>query len=190
VLKAKLHNYQFCLNLSLALSRDNTEVVGGSINGEETMRPNHALVVPLLVTILSSCSGGGSSSELSKIPSKVWEGGTLLTIRTSTNQPGLLKTLFFERNKENGSHKRELSANQSVPVGDKSFLVSVPANVGGYIELGVPAATPGATITCSLESGGKELWKSDYQLEQPLGPNEACFVNVDVDDFSKGELSD
>lgn len=156
------------------------------------MKLNRQLIVPLLVFFVSACSSGAGSGNgiLSKIPSKVWEGGSLVTIRTKSNQPYFLLTKFWElKDGGNGSYKRELNAKQDFPAGEKSILVSVPANIGGYVELGVPSATPGATISCSIDSAGKELWKDEYVLEKALGANEACFVNVDIDDYSKGELS-
>lgn len=152
-----------------------------------------ALMIPAMLVLLSACSNIGGSSdggELAKMPSKLWEGGSLLTIRTKSNQPSVLKANFYRSaDGVSGSDSRRISVAQSIPPGEKSLLVSVPTNVGGYVELGVPNATPGATITCSLETGGKEIWTESYTLEQPLKANEAAFVNVDIENFSKAELA-
>ena len=149
----------------------------------------NGLIILFAILSLSACGSEGlSTSTLSKLPAKILGGGKTITIRTETNQPAKL-VAQFSKNGEKESDK-VICVGQSIPAGKNFYLVSVAPNVRGYIELGVPNATPGATVKCSLDSGGNEFWSDSYTLEKPLGPNEAAFVNVDVGDFYKGEIFD
>lgn len=143
--------------------------------------------------MLFSCGNLKSTREAvnssgEKIPDRVWEGGTAdMVLELNTNQKAVLKLSFF-RDGKGGGDGQTLHVSQNLSPGAQVFKVNVPSNVGGYVELGVPDAVPGAAISCSVKVGGKEIWKGSDTMAQPLEKGTAFFVNVDIEDIAKGVL--
>lgn len=150
-------------------------------------------IMASLLTILSCTACGGKTDEkqdaiLEKLPAKTWEGGkATLSINVESSLPALLKMEFNDPDEKSG---RKIVVHQKLAEGNSSLSINLKDHTGGYFEVGVPEAKPGAKLSCSLSLDGKEFWSQSSTLEKPLAENEAFFVNSDFDDFTKGEESD
>ncbi len=132
-------------------------------------------------------TGGGDSTEvqeLSELPPVVFDGGGgTFEIEVEVDQAAQL-TASFER--WNGEDASELvSSSQPLAPGEHHFAVEVPEATYGYFEIGVPEAEVGAEIAWTLRLDGAVLQQEEVELEQPLDPNHAFFVNFEFDEIEE-----
>lgn len=131
--------------------------------------------------------GDGDSTEVQKLaelPPIVFEGGGgTFEIDVEVDQAAQL-TASFER--WNGEDASELvSSSQPLAPGEHHFSVDVPEATYGYFEIGVPEAEVGAEITWTLRLDGEVLQEEEVELEQPLDPDHAFFVNFEFDEIEE-----
>lgn len=158
-----------------------------------------ALGVPVLKKILSSLLGvlvmlawwtiRGSHAPpeqvVNTVPTKVWDGGGgTIAIDVDTNVDATLSIGFSER-RDGG---RRMTTLEKVGPGTHSWSVEVPRNAGGYIEFEADAPKPGAAMSWTLRHDGRRIASQSETLDQPLGKNEAFFLQEYYDDYSKPEV--
>jgi len=126
---------------------------------------------------------GGSSSNIDKIPAKVFAGGAgELSLRVSMNQPGYLAASFGRGEEEDES----LHATQQLEAGDHYFKIDLPADLSyGYFELEIRDATIGAKLDWTAEFEGRVITTESEELDQPLGKNQAFFLQLEFSDLDE-----
>ena len=128
-------------------------------------------------------SGGGVTEvqELSELPAVVFDGGGgTFELEVEVDQPARLTTSFERWSEEDESEL--LSSTQVLAPGAHHFTVDVPEATYGYFEVGVPEAEVGAQIAWSLSLDGALLEQEAIELEEPLRPNHAFFVQFEFDE--------
>lgn len=137
-------------------------------------------------TVRDKVFGGGTSAASDKIPAKVWEGGgTRLTIETESSDPVVLRAFFESTAKNNGTPLRSLDSYEKMPAGTHSWTIDVPATVGGDLELEAQNPKAGSHLTWTVRSGNTVLKHETETLDGALRANEAFFLKVDAEDFSR-----
>ena len=61
----------------------------------------------------------------------------------------------------------------------------MPEATYGYFEVGVPEAQVGAQIAWSLSLDGALLEQEEVELDEPLAPNHAFFVQLEFDNIDE-----
>ena len=119
------------------------------------------------------------------IPPKVWDGGGgTIAIDVDTNVAATLSIGFSER-RDGG---RSMTTLEKVDPGPHSWSVEVPRNAGGYIEFEADAPKPGAKLSWTLRHDGRRIASADETLDQPLGRNEAFFLQEYYEDYSRPDV--
>ncbi len=139
----------------------------------------------LLLAAASACGLEGTEiHEIPELPQVVFEGGGgTLEIDVELNRPAELKA-SFER--WLGPEESELlSSSQSLEPGSHHFEVDVPDATYGYFEVGVPDAEVGARIAWTVSLDGAPLERQEVELERPLEPGYAFFVQFEFDEVSE-----
>ena len=123
---------------------------------------------------------------MAKIPASVFGGGGgQFEIEAETTTPARLMVGFSDE-----SGDRNLESYEDVPAGTFRWKIDVPSEIGGYIELNATAPKAGDRLKFRLLSNGRTVFEDAEQLDQPLEPGYAFFVQAYVEDYAKGELSD
>ena len=136
-------------------------------------------------TVSDACAGRGGSGgggELNKVPAKVWQGGSPVTIETDVSHAGFIR-VSFERPKPGGQEHEYVHAQQNLAAGHHTFTISVPPGVSGVLETEILQPPSGATASISLDADGKHL-EDKGQLEGALEPGSAFFVQIEVNDWA------
>jgi len=116
------------------------------------------------------------------IPTKVWDGGGgTIAIDVDANVDATLSIGFSER-RDGGQRMTTL---EKVGPGPHSWTIEVPRNAGGYIEFEADAPQPGAKMSWTLRHDGRRIASAAETLDQPLGKNEAFFLQEYYEDYSK-----
>jgi hypothetical protein len=132
------------------------------------------------------CDGGdaGEYREVAELPGVVFGGGGgRLEIDVHLNQPGELNA-SFERLDE-VEEETSIGSSQSLAPGDHRFDVDVADATYGYFEVGIPDASVGARIEWSVSLDGETLDSQEIELEEPLQPGHAFFVQLEFDDVAQ-----
>ena len=120
------------------------------------------------------------------IPAKVWDGGGgTMTIDVDTSVAGKLSIEFNER----GKNGRSMTTLEQAGAGTHTWSVEVPRNAGGYIEFGADAPSPGAKMSWTIRLDGRRIVSESETLDQPLGKNEAFFLQRYYKDYSRARTS-
>jgi hypothetical protein len=134
--------------------------------------------------------GESTGETADHIPTVVWDGGAgTLTIHAETSTPAQMRVSFSEHD-ENLESPRSLETYEDVTAGSHAWTISVPANVGGYVELSATEPQPGATLRWTLEANGTKVDEQSDQLEKPLEPGYGFFLQTYFDDYGTGELGE
>ena len=125
--------------------------------------------------------------QLQGIPAKVWDGGGgTLAIEVDASTDATLSIDFHER-RDGG---RNSNAREKVGPGAHSWSIEIPPNAGGYIEFEADAPQPGAKLSWTIRRDGRSIASGEETLDQPLGKNEAFFLQEYYDDYSKAVARD
>lgn len=121
-----------------------------------------------------------------KIPASVFGGGGgKLEIEAETTGAATMAVSFSD-----DSGERHLETYERVPAGTYHWSVDVPSEIGGYVELNADAPKAGDRLKFRIVSNGRTVYEDSDQLEHPLEPGYAFFVQAYFDDYAKGKLSE
>lgn len=127
-----------------------------------------------------------TDEAVDRIPTSVFGGGGgKLEIEAETTGAATMAVSFSD-----DSGERHLETYEKVPAGTYRWSVDVPSEIGGYVELNAADPKAGDRLKFRVLSNGRTVFEDSDQLEQPLEPGYAFFVQAYFDDYSKGELSD
>ena len=125
----------------------------------------------------------------SSIPTVVWDGGAgTLAIHAETSTPAQMRVSFHENGDSDDA--RSLETYQDIAAGSHDWTISVPANVGGYVELSATEPQPGASLRWTLQAGGNTVDEQSDTLEQALEPGYGFFLQTYFDDYATGSLGE
>jgi hypothetical protein len=133
-------------------------------------------------------TGNSISTEPSqdRIPKSVFGGGGgKLEIEAETTSAARMAVSFSDEGDD-----RHLETYEDVPAGTYRWIVDVPSEVGGYVELNAVAPKAGDRLKFRVLANGREVFTDSDQLEKPLEPGYAFFVQAYFDDYAKGKLSE
>lgn len=128
--------------------------------------------------------GKDTHQEQSYIPAKVLGGGQSLEIDAESSSAATMSVTFEDLNKSSGEQML-LDSHEKIPAGPHSWIIDVPAGLGGYIELEADHPNPGDTLTMRVHMNGNLADEQTDKLDQPLEPNTAFFLQDHFDDYSK-----
>lgn len=133
--------------------------------------------------------GESDTETASSIPTVVWDGGAgTFSIHAETSAPAQMRVSFYENSESDDA--RSLETHQDVAAGIHNWTISVPANVGGYVELSATDPQPGTTLSWTLQAGGATVDEQTEQLEKPLEQGYGFFLQTYFDDYATGELGE
>ena len=122
---------------------------------------------------------------VAKIPASVFGGGAAkIQVEAETTTPARMMIGFSDAS---GDHN--LESYEDVPAGTFRWTIDVPSDVGGYLELNAVDPKAGDRLKFRVLANGKTVFEDSDQLEQPLEPGYAFFVQAYFRDYAKGELS-
>jgi hypothetical protein len=134
--------------------------------------------------------GSGTQTEsMDTIPAKVWEGGAgTMQIEIESTSPAQMRISFYERSEE--EEAKSVETYEDVPAGLHTWTIDLPANTGGYVELGAVKPKVGDKLSMKVLVNGKVAYEENSTLEQELQPNYAFFVQAHFEDYSRAALGD
>lgn len=123
------------------------------------------------------------------IPSKVWEGGGgTLSIEAESTCDVHFSISFSEMGEE--GEKRSLSTWDQKPAGTHSWTISVPAKVGGVVEMGCESSKVGDKLSWKIQANGTTVNEQNESLQEELKPGYAFFSQVYFEDYATGKLEE
>ncbi len=126
-----------------------------------------------------------TEKALDKIPPTVFGGGgAKIEIEAETTSAARMMVGFSDE-----SGDRNLETWEDVPAGTFRWSVDVPSGIGGYVELNALEPKAGDRLKFRILANGRTVFEDSDQLEQPLEPGYAFFVQAYIEDYAKGELS-
>jgi hypothetical protein len=127
-----------------------------------------------------------TAPDQDKIPTSVFGGGGgKLEIEAETTGAATMAVSFSD-----DSGERHLETYERVAAGTYRWSIDVPGEIGGYVELNADNPKAGDRLKFRIVSNGRTVFEDSDQLEQPLEPGYAFFVQAYFDDYAKGKLSD
>jgi hypothetical protein len=127
-----------------------------------------------------------TDKAVAKIPASVFGGGAAkIEVEAETTTPARMMIGFSD---EKGD--RHLESYEDVAAGTFRWTIDVPSEIGGYIELNANAPKAGDHMKFRVKSNGRTVFEDTEQLEQPLEPGYAFFVQAYFEDYAKGELGE
>ena len=127
---------------------------------------------------------GKQAPSASHIPSKVGNGGQKLEIEADSSSAATMRVSFEQLDKPAGEQEL-LESWEKIPAGTQSWSIDVPSGVGGYIGLEADHPNVGDKITMRVRMNGDLVDEQTDNLEKPLEPNTAFFVQDHFDDYSQ-----
>jgi hypothetical protein len=135
--------------------------------------------------------GDDHGETVKEVPKVVWEGGTPVTIDATCSHEGKLHLSFNRsRPEDEEGPDQSLEVNVTLPAGEHSYTIEVPAKVHGYVELGVDKPPVGAKASVQVHAGGKLAAENKEELTAPLQEGYAFFAQVFMNDYAAGEVGD
>src|SRR5262245_40042015 len=92
-------------------------------------------------------------------------------------------------NRDQRGDEDHLETYEDVPAGTYRWSIDVPTATGGYIEFNAVAPRAGDKLKIRVVSNGRTVFEDSDELNQPLEPGYAFFVQAYFDDYAKGKLS-
>lgn len=133
--------------------------------------------------------GEDDTETASSIPTVVWDGGAgTFSIHAETSVPAQMRVSFYENSESDDA--RSLETHQEVAPGIHNWTISVPADVGGYVELSASDPQPGATLGWTLQASGTTVDEQTETLEKPLEQGYGFFLQTYFEDYATGTLGD
>jgi hypothetical protein len=131
-----------------------------------------------------------ASASLSHIPEKVWDGGGgRVVIEVETTSRATVSA-SFEENQADRSEHPYLETWQKVDPGLHTFTIEVPANVGGMVEVDSEDPKVGDKVRIAVKVDGSIVGEDVAELNEPLKPGYGFFVQVSLEDYATGKLSE
>ncbi|HLK03746.1 MAG TPA: hypothetical protein VKT53_04830 [Candidatus Acidoferrum sp.] len=120
-----------------------------------------------------------------KIPASVWGGGpTKITLETESSTPVTMSITFADHSKPAGEQPILETAEKTIS-GIHSWSVSVPNQVGGYIEVEAQHPKAGDWLKWKVGFNGHVVKEEKETLDKDLEPKTAFFLQLHLDDYSK-----
>ncbi|HEU4928502.1 MAG TPA: hypothetical protein VFU38_01630 [Candidatus Krumholzibacteria bacterium] len=133
---------------------------------------------------------GGDSEVTDKIPTAVWGGGGgTVTIEAEASEPAVISA-SFEQNAFSDANHQYIEAWQKIPAGNHTFTIDVPAGVSGSVWVRVDEPTVGAKVKVVMRANGEYVGEDAMTLEKPLEPGYGFAAGLEVDDYSRGKLTE
>jgi hypothetical protein len=127
-----------------------------------------------------------TAPDQDKIPTSVFGGGgAKLEIEAETTGAATMAVSFSD-----DSGERHLETYERVAAGTYRWSIDVPGEIGGYVELNADNPKAGDRLKFRIVSNGRTVFEDSDQLEQPLEPGYAFFVQAYFDDYAKGKLTE
>lgn len=140
-----------------------------------------------LVLVLSWWSFRGwacdrdDSTQLKAMPAAVFDGTTAVDFDIDvTGGPAYIRATFSRQKPGYEDTERVHVHEETVPAGKKRYTVRVPKSCDGYMELG--STTVGTTVLLTVSILGKETFREQDTLNEPLKPNYAFAVQWETDE--------
>ena len=127
---------------------------------------------------------GHQTASEDHIPAKIGDGGQKLEIEAESTSAATMRVSFEDVRKPVGEQIL-LDSWEKIPAGTKSWTIDVPPGVGGYIELDADHPNAGDKLRTRINVNGNLVNEQTDQLEKPLEPNTAFFVQDHFDDYSQ-----
>jgi hypothetical protein len=132
--------------------------------------------------------GSDNTESADAIPATVWGGGAgTMQIEIDSTSAAQMRMSFNERN--DADDAKSLETYENVPPGFRVWTVDLPANTGGYVELGAVEPKAGDKLSMKVRVNDKLVYEESSTLEEELKPNYAFFTQAYFEDYSTGELS-
>ena len=144
------------------------------------------LGVAITLTWWTIHPGASHTQSSSHIPDKVWAGGNELEIEVDSSVAATMRVSFSQHDKPAGE-QQTLETYEKIPAGTRTWTISVPARVGGYIEIEAENPNPGDRLAMKVKSNGKLVDQQTDKLEQALQSGTAFFLQIHFDDYSKAD---
>jgi hypothetical protein len=126
---------------------------------------------------------------MDKIPAKMWDGGAgTMQIETDASSPAQMRVSFYERSEDDSA--KSMETYEDVSAGFHTWTIDLPANTGGYVELGAVTPKVGDKLSMKVLVNGKVAYEEKSTLEEELRPNYAFFVQAHFEDYSRAALGD
>jgi hypothetical protein len=132
---------------------------------------------------------GKQSESMNKIPVKVWDGGAgTMQVEMDSTGPAQMRVSFYERGEDQDA--RSVETHEDVSAGFHTWTIDLPANTGGYVELGAVKPNVGDKLSMKVLVNGKVAYEESSTLKEALQPNYAFFVQAHFEDYSRAALGD
>jgi len=141
------------------------------------------LGVAITLTWWTIRPGNSHTQSSSHIPDKVWAGGNTLEIEVESSVAATMRVSFSQLDKPIGE-QQTLETYEKIPAGTRSWTISVPARVGGYIEIEADKPNPGDQLAMKVKSNGKIVDEQAEKLEGALQSGTAFFLQAHFDDYA------
>lgn len=128
--------------------------------------------------------GNSHIQSSSHIPDKVWSGGNTLEIEVDSSTAATMRVSFSQHDKPAGE-QQTMETYEKIPAGAHSWTISVPARVGGYIEIEADKPSVGDKLSMKVKSNGKLADEQSEKLEQALQSGYVFALQVHFDDYAK-----
>jgi hypothetical protein len=149
-----------------------------------------AVVGIVLVLGYWTIMGPGKQTEsMDTIPAKVWDGGAgTMQVEIDSSSPAQMRISFYERSEDEDA--KSVETYEDVSAGFHTWTIDLPANTGGYVELGAVKPSVGDKLSMKVLVNGKLAYEEASTLEEELKPNYAFFAQAHFEDYSKAALGD
>lgn len=129
--------------------------------------------------------GGGATGdyeELDRMPARVFGGGAgTLSLEIETSQPAELSASFHQYDESDGSQS-DTYVSEEMAIGRHTRKVAVAPDTYIYVEVEIPDASVGATLSWTVLLDGFEIFREDDRLDEPLD-GDAFFLQFEAEDI-------
>ncbi len=133
---------------------------------------------------------GNDSETADKIPAQVWGGGGgTVVIEAEASEPAVISASFETNSMIDDVNHDYLEAWQKIDAGKHTFTIDVPANTSGSVWLRVDEPNVGAKVKLVMRANGEYVGEDAMTLEKPLEPGYGFAAGLEVDDYSRGKLT-
>ena len=134
---------------------------------------------------------GNDSDVAEKIPAQVFGGGGgTVVIEAEASEPAVISASFETNSMIDDVNHDYLETWQKIDAGKHTFTIDVPANVSGSVWLRVDEPKVGAKVKLVMRANDKYVGEDAMTLEKPLEPGYGFAAGLEVDDYSRGKLTE
>jgi hypothetical protein len=128
-----------------------------------------------------------ANATVSHIPDKVWDGGGGKVVVEAETTDAARVSLSFDTNDPVGdSGHRMLETWERVGGGLHTWVIDVPAGVGGTVEIDAESPRVGSRVRIAVKVDGRTAAEDTQVLNEPLRAGYGFFAQVALDDYAKG----